>query len=310
MSDTENISNRGRVPKSPPRGRHSPGAHRVSGFIPDALDAAGDDINPFRASSRPTSKSMTLLATLAAPVLDWLEPLTSRLVYAGRVAAVASLGVGDLLRRRLGTALVIAGAVISLGIGVILGGAGTPVSASLAGVQSSTHGTTAKDWGELNAASNSGTTGSSSGKSQAPNTPASAGSVVGGGAPGLLAGSNTAGPLAPGTNPPASTNNSHSGSPNSTPASSGGGSPTTTKPSGTVAGSGTKPTTTATTKPSGGSSPTTTTQPPTRTTQPPTTTTQPPTTTTTTEAPPPPPPTTTTTTTQPCSQLQHLLGVC
>ena len=276
------MTERAKVHQSP-RGRHSPGAHSVSGFIPAALDAAGEEINPFRASSRPTSKSMTLVASVAATIAGWLEPLTSRLVYAFRVAAVASLGVGELLRRRLGTALVIAGAVISLGIGVVLGGAGNPVSASLAGVQTSTHGTTAKDWGELNSALPAGTTGSSSGKSQAPNTPASAGSVVGGGAPNLLAGANTAGPLNGNTD-----TSSHSQSPSSTaPAPSGGSStPTTSAPS--VANSGTQSTTTTTRASSGGT----------------TTTTRPPTTTTTT------PPTTTTTTTQPCTPLNHAFGIC
>ncbi|HWD52231.1 MAG TPA: hypothetical protein VG412_07510 [Acidimicrobiales bacterium] len=293
------MTERGKANQSP-RGRHSPGAHSVSGFIPAALDAAGEEINPFRASSRPTSKSMTLVASVVATIAGWLEPVTSRLVYAFRVAAVASLGVVDLLRRRLGTALVIAGAVISLGIGVVLGGAGNSVSASLAGVQTSTHGTTAKDWGELRSALPSGTTGSSSGKSQAPNTPASAGSVVGGGA-NLLAGANTAGPLNGNTN-----TSSHSDSPPSLPAvTSGGGSPTTTKPSGTVSGSGTQPTTTSTTSSSsGGTTPTT--HPPTTTTRPPTTTTTTPPTTTTTQAPPP----TTTTTTQPCTPLNHLLNIC
>ncbi len=289
------MSERGKVQRSP-RGRHSLGAHSVSGYIPAAIDAAGEEINPFRASSRPNSKFLTLLASAALAVADWLEPLTSRLVYASRVAAVASLGVGDLLRRRLGTVLVIAGAVISLGVGVVLGGAGNSVSASLPGVQTTTHGTTAKDWGELNSALPAGTTGSSSGKSQAPNTPASAGSVVGGGAPNLLSGANTNGPLNPGNN-----TSSHSNSPsNSAPASSGGSS-TPSNSGGTVTG----PTTTTTKPPSGGT--TTTTHPPTTTTtHPPTTTTTTPPTTTTTQAPPP----TTTTTTQPCTNIEHLLGQC
>jgi hypothetical protein len=270
----------------------------VSGYIPAALDAAGEDINPFRASSRPNSKIMMLLASVAAVIADWLEPLTSRLVYAFRVASVASLGVGDLLRRRLGTTLVIAGAVISLGIGVVLGGAGNSVSASLPGVQTSTHGTSAKDWGELNSPLPSGTTGSSSGKSQAPNTPASAGSVVGGG-PNLLSGANTNGPLN-GNN-----TSSHSQSPSTTAPASTGGSSTPSNSGGTVAGSGTQPTTTTT--PSGGGATTTTTHPPTTTTtRPPTTTTTTPPTTTTTQPPPP----TTTTTTQPCTPLMHFLGQC
>ncbi len=288
------MSERGKVHQAP-RGRHSPGAHSVSGYIPAALDAAGEDINPFRASSRPTSK----FETAAAVVAGWLEPLTSRLVYAFRVAAVASLGVGDLLRRRLGTALVIAGAVISLGIGVVLGGAGNSVSASLPGVQTSTHGTTAKDWGELNSALPAGTTGSSSGKSQAPNTPASAGSVVGGGA---LAGSNTTGPLSGANN-----STSHSQPPSTTaPASSGDGAAPASS-GGSGSGGGTNPASTPTTSPPTGGTTPTTRPPTTTTTRPPTTTTttSPPTTTTT-QAPPP----TTTTTTQPCSQLQHFLGQC
>ncbi|HEY1989449.1 MAG TPA: hypothetical protein VGG43_08300 [Acidimicrobiales bacterium] len=273
----------------------------MSGYIPAALDAAGEEINPFRASSRPHSKIVALLAPVALAIADWLEPLTSRLVYAFRVAAVTSLGVGDLLRRRLGTALVIAGAVISLGIGVVLGGAGNSVSASLPGVQTTTHGTTAKDWGELNSPLPSGTTGSSSGKSQAPNTPASAGSVVGGGAPNLLSGANTNGPLNGNSN-----TGSHSQSPSTTAPASSGGSPASSPSNsgGTVAGSGTKPTTTQTTT-SGGT--TATTRPPTTTTRPPTTTTttSPPPTTTTTSPPP-----TTTTTTQACTPLQHFLNIC
>jgi hypothetical protein len=297
------MDKRGKVPKSPPRGRHSPGAAALSGYIPAAIDAAGEDINPFRASSRPASKGALVLASVAATIADWLEPVTSRLVYAGRVASVASLGVGDVLRRRLGTALVIAGAVISLGVGIVLGGAGSSVSASLPGVQnSSTHSTTAKDWGELRTGISTGTTGSSSGKSQAPNAPAAAGSVVGGGSS-LVAGPNTAGPLTSGTN--SSSSGSHAQSPAaSTPASTGG-SPSPTTPSGGSSGpgSGTKPTTTSTTS---GGSPTTT--------RPTTTTTKPPTTTTTTQ--PPPPPTTTTqpppptTTTVACSPLQHFLNQC
>jgi hypothetical protein len=263
----------------------------VSGYIPAALDAAGEEINPFRASSRPTSKFMTL----AAIVAGWLEPLTSRLVYAFRVASVTFLGVGELLRRRLGTALVIAGAVISLGIGVVLGGAGNSVSASLPGVQTSTHGTTAKDWGELNSALPAGTTGSSSGKSQAPNTPASAGSVVGGGA---LAGSNTAGPLS-GANNAAS----HSQSPSTTPPATTAGAPAPSNPGGSGSGGGSG-TTTTTRPPTGGTTPTT--HPPTTTTRPPTTTTTTPPTTTTTQPPPP----TTTTTTQACTPLEHFLGQC
>ena len=302
MSDT------GKVQRSP-RGRHSPGAHSVSGYIPAALDSFGEEINPFRASSRPNSKFMRLLAPVVATIAGWLEPLTSRLVYAFRVTRVASLGVGDLLRRRLGTALVIAGAIISLGIGVVLGGAGNSVSASLPGVQTSSNSTTPKDWGELNSALPSGTTGSSSGKSQAPNTPASAGSVVGGGAPNLLAGPNTNGPLNPGSNSTGSGSHSQTPSP-PPPSTSGGGSPPTTKPSGTSAGSGTQPTTTQPTT-SGGTTPTT--RPPTTTTRPPTTTTTTPPTTTTTQPPPPPPPPPTTTTpptTQPCSPLQHFLMQC
>ena len=293
------MSERGKVQRSP-RGRHSPGAHSVSGYIPAALDAAGEDINPFRASSHPTSKFMMLLASVAATLADWLEPLTSRLVYAFRVASVTALGVGDLIRRRLGTALVIAGAVISLGIGVVLGGAGNSVTASLPGVQTATHGTSAKDWGELNSALPAGTTGSSSGRSQAPNTPASAGSVVGGGAPNLLSGANTNGPLN-GNNA-----SSHSNPPSTTAPAASGGSPTSPNSGGTVAGSGTKPTTTTT--PSGGGGTTTTTRPPstTTTTHPPTTTTTTPPTTTTTTQPPPP----TTTTTQPCDPLQHILNMC
>ncbi|HWE70728.1 MAG TPA: hypothetical protein VG205_10210 [Acidimicrobiales bacterium] len=300
------MDKRGKVPKSPPRGRHSPGAAALSGYIPAAIDAAGEDINPFRPSSRPASKGTMVLASVAATIADWLEPVTSRLVYAGRVAAVASLGVGDVLRRRLGTALVIAGAVISLGVGIVLGGAGSSVSASLPGVQnsSSTHSTTAKDWGELRTGISSGTTGSSSGKSQAPNTPASAGSVVGGGSSSLLAGPNTAGPLTSGTNP--SSSGSHAQSPAATTPAPTGGSPTPTTPSGGSSGpgSGTKPTTTSTTS---GGSPTTT--------RPTTTTTRPPTTTTTTQPPPPPttttqPPPPTTTTTQPCTPLQHFLNQC
>ncbi|HVB93529.1 MAG TPA: hypothetical protein VND67_04360 [Acidimicrobiales bacterium] len=273
----------------------------MSGYIPAALDAGGEEINPFRASSRPTSRFMTPVASVAVTVVGRMEPLTSRLVYAFRVAAVAFLGVGDLLRRRLGTALVIAGAVISLGIGVILGGAGNSVSASLPSVQTSTHGTTAKDWGELNSALPSGTTGSSSGKSQAPNTPASAGSVVGGGAPNLLAGPNAAGPLNGSTDNSAS----HSQSPSTAPAPTGG-SPTPSGSGGTPPGSGTPPTSTPTTSPSSaGTTPTT--HPPTTTTRPPTTTTtQPPPTTTTTQPPPP----STTTTTPPCTPFNHLLGVC
>jgi hypothetical protein len=298
------MDKRGKVPKSPPRGRHSPGAAALSGYIPAAIDAAGEDINPFRPSSRPASKGAMMMASVAGTVADWLEPVTSRLVYAGRVAAVASLGVGDVLRRRLGTALVIAGAVISLGVGIVLGGAGSSVSASLPGVQnsSSTHSTTAKDWGELRTGISSGTTGSSAGKSQAPNTPASAAGVVGGSSS-LVAGPNTTGPLTSGTNP--SSSGSHAQSPAATTPASTAGSPSPTTPSGGSSGpgSGTKPTTTSTTS---GGSPTTT--------RPTTTTTRPPTTTTTT---PPPPPTTTTqppppttTTTQPCNPLQHALGIC
>ncbi|HEX3840303.1 MAG TPA: hypothetical protein VHU85_05900 [Acidimicrobiales bacterium] len=279
----------------------------MSGYIPAALDAVGEDINPFRASSRPSTKGEEMLSSAAGTVADWLSPVTSRLVYAGRVAEVASLGIGDVLRRRLGTALVIAGAVISLAVGVILGGAGSSVSASLPGVQSSsTNNTSAKDWGELRTNISSGTTGSSSGKSQAPNTPASAGSVVGGGSSSLLAGGNTAGPLA--TVPNSSSSGSHAQSPAATtPAASSSGGNSTPPPSGgSVAGSGTKPTTTPTTT-SGGSSPTTT-KPTTTTTKPPTTTTttSPPPTTTTTQPPPP----TTTPTTAPCSPLNHFLNIC
>jgi hypothetical protein len=302
------MDERGKVPKSPPRGRHSPGAAAMSGYIPAALDAAGEEINPFRASSRPSTKGEELLSSAVGSVSGWFEPVTSRLVYAGRVAEVASLGIGGVLRRRLGTALVIAGAVISLAVGVILGGAGSSVSASLPGVQtSSTNGTSAKDWGELRTNISTGTTGSSSGKSQAPNTPASAGSVVGGGSSSLLTGGNTAGPLATVNNSSAS--GSHTQSPAaSTPASSSSGGAPSTPPNssgGSVAGSGTKPTTTPTTT-SGGGSPTTT-RPTTTTTRPPTTTTtQPPPTTTTTQPPPP----TTTPTTAPCSPLNHFLNIC
>jgi hypothetical protein len=280
----------------------------MTGYIPAALDAAGEEINPFRASSRSSTKGEEPLSSAAGTVADWLEPVTTRLVYAGRVAEVASLGIGDVLRRRLGTALVIAGAVISLAVGVILGGAGSSVSATLPGVQtSSTNNTSAKDWGELRTNISSGTTGSSSGKSQAPNTPASAGSVVGSGSSSLLAGGNTAGPLATVNN--ASSSGSHAQSPATTtpaPSSSGGASSTPPNTSaGSVAGSGTKPTTTTTAASGGGS---TTTRPPTTTTTrpPTTTTTQPPPTTTTTQPPPP----TTTTTTPPCSGLNHFLGKC
>src|ERR1035437_58876 len=255
------MGKRGKLGQALPRGRHSPGADAWVGMPASASDTttptSAGTIAATRSSAKASPTFLMILAGSAASAAGLVEPLVTRLVYAIRVAAVASLGVGEFLRQRLGTALVVGGAVISLGVGVFLGGAGISVSASLPGTSSvsANHGagSNMKDWGELRPVSSaSGTTGSASGPSQAPTSKAS-GSVVGGPATALLAGSNTAGPLAP------------SNSPSSTPSHSQ--PPSTSAPAGNS-------TTTST-------SPTTTTRPPTTTTRPPTTTTRPPTTTTT-----------------------------
>src|ERR1017187_6056087 len=264
------MGERGKVRQAPPRGRHSPGAAAWVGMPASATDTAtptsAGTITATKSSAKASPAFLMVLAGLAASVAGWVEPLVSRLVYAIRVAAVASLGVGEFLRQRLGTALVVGGAVISLGVGVVLGGAGSSVSASLPGTSSvsANHGagSNMKDWGELRPVSSaSGTTGSASGPSQAPDRKGSQ-CVVGGPLTALLAGSNSAGPLAPSNSP--SPTPSHS-QPPSTLAPAGNSTTTSTSPTTT-----TRPPTTTTTQP-----PTTTTRPPTTTTQPPPTTTTP-----------------------------------
>src|ERR1035437_5994936 len=237
------MGERGKVRQAPPRGRHSPGAAAWVGDPASATDTAtptaAGTITATKSSTKASPAFLMVLAGLAASVVGWVEPLVSRVVYAIRVAAVASLGVGEFLRQRLGTALVVGGAVISLGVGVVLGGAGSSVSASLPGTSSvsANHGagSNMKDWGELRPVSSaSGTTGSASGPSQAPTSKGSQ-SVVGGPATALLAGSNTAGPLAP------------SNSPSSTPSHSQ--PPSTSAPAGNSPATSTSPTTTTTRPP-------------------------------------------------------------
>ena len=151
------MGKRGKLGQALPRGRHSPGADAWVGMPASASDtttpSSAGTTAATRSSAKASSAFLMVLAGLAASVVGWVEPLVSRLVYAIRVAAVASLGVGEFLRQRLGTALVVGGAVISLGVGVVLGGAGSSVSASLPGTSSvsANHGagSNMKDWGEL-----------------------------------------------------------------------------------------------------------------------------------------------------------------
>src|ERR1035437_4215684 len=252
------MGERGKVGQASPRGRHSPGAVAWVGDPASATDTAtptsAGTITASKSSAKAPPALLMVLAGLAASVAGWVKPLASRLVSAIRVAAVASLGVGEFLRQRLGTALVVGGAVISLGVGVFLGGAGSSVSASLPGTSSvpgnNSAGSNMKNWGELRPVSSaSGTTGSASGPSQAPTSKGSQ-SVVGGPSTALLAGSNTAGPLAPSNSP--SPTPSHS-QPPSTSAPAGSSAATSTSPTTT-----TRPPTTTTTRPP----PTTTTRPP------------------------------------------------